>query len=237
MPVDIRMLPFSAIGDPSSNRGIMVSLVLVEDHRLVLDAMRALLEQHPGFRVAGEASDGPSALTTVERVRPDVLVLDLLIPGLHGLEVIRAVRKRYAQVKIVVLSMFDSEAYVHEAVRDGASAYVLKSAPAVELVRAIETVLKGQRYLSPPLSMERLAAYELRAKASTDPYDRLTVREREVLRLVAHGRSSPAIAEELAISRRTVETHRANLMQKLGIKRHADLVRLAIQRGLLPPDR
>jgi DNA-binding NarL/FixJ family response regulator len=185
--------------------------------------------------VVGEAAGGPEALRLVERLRPDVLVLDLMIPGLNGLEVARETARRSPQTRVVVLSMHANEAYVVEALRAGAHAYVLKDEGARELVKAIREASVGRRYLSASLSEESLQAYGKRESPSImDPYHALTRREREVLQLTVEGQSGVEIAERLFISPRTVETHRANLMQKLGVRNQKDLVRYAVQRGILP---
>ena len=211
------------------------TIVLAEDHQVVRQGLHALLEAEPDFTVVGEATDGLQAIEVVERVRPDVLVLDVMMPGLGGLEATRRVRQRVPQTRVVILSMHASEAYVLEALRGGASAYVLKEASAAELVQAIRVAAAGRRYLSPPLSERAIQAYVERSRdGDLDLYATLTAREREVLHLAAGGHSNPEIALRLAISPRTVETHRAHLMQKLGLEGQTDLVRYAVRRGILP---
>jgi DNA-binding NarL/FixJ family response regulator len=171
----------------------------------------------------------------VEKLQPEVLVVDLMIPGLNGLEVTRQVKQRLPQTRVVVLSMHANEPYVLEALKNGASGYVLKDSSGTDLVLAVKQVLGGQRYLSPPLSERAVEAYLQRSQDTAfDPYDALTEREREVLHLAAEGLSNPDIAARLSISPRTVETHRANLMRKLGLKTQTDLIRYALKRGILP---
>ena len=213
----------------------MVQIVLAEDHLVVREALRVLLESEPDLEVVGQTHDGNQVVGLVERLQPDVVVLDLMLPGQGGLEVIRQLARSSSATRVVVLSMHDSEAYVIEALRNGALGYALKRAEAAELVRAIREAAAGRRYLSPPLSDRALETYARGADRPSDPYDTLTKRERrEVLRLVAQGHTSAAIGGELFISPRTVETHRANLMNKLGLRSQAEVVRFAIREGLSP---
>jgi DNA-binding NarL/FixJ family response regulator len=213
------------------------TIVLADDHVVVRQGLRALLEAEPDFAIVAEAADGLEVADLVERLKADVLVLDLMLPGLNGLEVTRQVQQRWPQTRIVILSMYANEAYVLEALRNGAAAYVLKEASAADLVRAIREVMAGRRYLSPPLSESAIELYVQKAKAAPrDAYEALTTREREVLQLAAEGQSNPEIADRLGISARTVETHRANLMHKLDLRSQTDLVRYALRRGILPPE-
>lgn len=221
-------------GDSMNPTKNTITVLLVEDHQIVRQGLRSLLNTAPGFRLVGDTGDGLTALQMIEQRRPDVLVLDLMLPGLNGLEVARQSRKNWPQTRIVVLSMHANEAYVAEAFRVGVAAYVLKSASSTELVSAIRAALDGRRYLSPPLSERSLAAYE--AKLKTDELNSsrmLTTREREVLQLVAEGHTSAEIANRLAISPRTVEMHRHNLMEKLGLYSQAEVIRYAIQNGII----
>jgi DNA-binding NarL/FixJ family response regulator len=212
----------------------MIEIVLADDHQVVLEGFKVLLGGEPDFRVVGEATDGLGVAPLVEKLRPQVLVVDLMMPGLGGLEVVRQIHQKYSDVRIAVLSMHANEAYVVEALKNGASAYVLKQAPARALVEAIRAIAGGGRYLSPPLSEDKIAEYQQRTRAATiDLYDTLSTREREVLKLAAEGLTNAAIGERLQIGKRTVETHRANLIRKLDLKSQADLVRFAIHRGLV----
>jgi two-component system response regulator NreC len=213
-----------------------IRLVLADDHAVVREGVRALLEADPEFEVAGQARDGAELLDLVEQLQPDVVVLDLMMPGMGGLEVTRHLARRPCGPAVLILTMHDSEAYVIEAMRSGAAGYALKQAPAGELARGVRTVASGARYLSPPLSDRALDAYFDRARPDREPEDALTVRETEVLRLAAEGRSNADVAGRLFISRRTVETHRARAMKKLGLRNQVDLVRYAIRRGLIPHD-
>ena len=189
------------------------------------------------LEVIGQATDGLQVVPRVLELKPDVLVLDLMMPGLGGLEVARQMRDRAPATKVIILSMHSNDAYVVEALRNGAAGYVLKQAEARALVDAIRTVRGGTRYLSPPLSEEKLERWEIDAKAAPfDPYDTLSTREREVLQLAAEGLTSAEIGGRLTIGKRTVETHRANLQRKLGVKTQADLVRFAVKKGLVGVD-
>ena len=215
-----------------------VSLVIADDHEVTLEGIRHVLEREPDFTVVGDAMDGLAVPPLVESLRPDVLVLDLKMPGIDGLEITRQVTERSPGTRIVFLSIYGNEAYVVEALRSGAAAYVLKDAAAAELVRAIRAVLAGRRYLSPPLSEDAIQAYVERVRDTPpDPYDTLSHREREVFLLVAEGLTSPQIAARLFISERTVETHRAHLMRKLGLRSHAEVIRYAVERGQRAADR
>lgn len=215
----------------------MTSIVLADDHPVVRQGLRALLEAETDFRLIGEAGDGLEAVQLAERLCPNVLVLDLMMPGLNGLEVARRVSQRTPQTRIVILSMYASEAYVLEAMKNGAAGYVLKDSTAADLVKAIREVAAGRRYLSSPLSERAIEVYIESAKATTlDLYDTLTTREREVFQMVVEGRTNAEIAARLIISPRTVETHRANLTRKLGLRTQTELIRYALRRGILSLD-
>lgn len=212
----------------------MITLVLVEDHEVVRQGLRALLAAEPDFRIVGEAGDGLSATHLVTQLRPDVLVLDLMLPGLPGMDVVRAVRQRAPETRVVILSMHTNEAYVLGALQAGAVAYVLKKSGASELLAAIRAAHGGRRYLSPPLSEAAIQLYVEKSRETPDPYQTLTAREREVLQLMVEGLTSAEIATRLVISLRTVEMHRSRVMHKLGLDKKTDLIRYAIKRGLLP---
>ena len=212
------------------------SIVLADDHHIVRQGLRALLETASDLVVVGEVADGSAAVEMTLRLAPDVLILDLVMPG-NGLDALREVTQQAPLTRVVVLSMHSSEAYVVEALKAGASAYVVKDATASDLVHAIREVTAGRRYLSPPLSERVIDAYASRALAATgEPHDTLTARETEVLPLAARGLSLQQIALELSISPRTAETHRANFMRKLGLHSQTDVVRYAIRHGILTDD-
>ncbi len=211
-----------------------VRILLADDHPVVRLGIRNLLESHPEVAIVGEVADALQVVPQVEALRPDVLVLDLMMPGLNGLEITRRVTHSHPGTRVVVLSMHANEAYVIEALRNGAHGYVLKGSDAGELLQAIREVVAGGRYLSPPLSERAIEMYiEKAAGAPLDAYETLSRREREVLHLAAEGHTSPEIAARLFISARTVETHRSKLMHKLGLRTQTDLVRYALRRGIL----
>lgn len=215
----------------------MPNILLADDHNIVRQGLRALLQSEPHFRLVGEASDGIEAVRLAERLKPDVLITDLMMPGLNGLEVTRQVTKLLPQIRVIILSMYTNDAYVLEALKNGALGYVLKDSQAADLIQAVKEVIAGNRYLSPPLSERALELYLQKVESvPDDPYELLTTREREVLQLVAEGRTSSEIATRLFISPRTAEGHRANLMRKLGLQNNADLIRFALKRGILPLD-
>ena len=215
----------------------MTDILLADDHHIVRQGLRVLLESQPHFRLVGEAGDGIEAVRLAEQLKPAVLITDLMMPGLNGIEVTRQVTRSLPKTRVVILSMYIDHAYVFESLRNGASGYVLKDAQASDLIEAVREVAAGRRYLSPPLSERALELYGKRVEsAPDDPYETLTNREREVLQLVAESRTSAEIANYLFISPRTAEGHRANLMRKLGLQNHTDLVRFALKRGLLSLD-
>jgi DNA-binding NarL/FixJ family response regulator len=211
-----------------------ITLLLVDDHHLVRQAVRKLLESEPDLKVVAELAEGLHVAEQVAKLRPTVLIVDLMLPGLGGLEVTRQVVRRTPATKVIVLSVSVSEGHVLEALRAGASAYVRKDASAEDLVKAIHEVHAGRFYLSPPFPNNAIEIYRQRAfNTSGDAYDRLTPREREVFHLAAEGFGNVEIAPRLGISPRTVETHRARVMRKLGLRRAPDVVHYAIQRGIL----
>jgi two-component system, NarL family, response regulator NreC len=198
--------------------------------------MRALLESQPDFSIAGVAADGLEAVRLTERLKPDVLVLDLMMPGLSGLEALRILRERGPRTRIVVLSMYSSNAFIAQALQNGAIGYVLKDCTEENLVQAVKEAAAGRRFLSPPVTEIAINAYIEQSKTgSFDPHETLTPRQREVLQLAAEGKTNPEIAERLNISQRTVENHRASLMQRLGLRNQTQLIRHAMSRGLIPP--
>lgn len=212
----------------------MAKIVLADDHHIVRQGLCALLEDESDFSVVGEAATGVEAVQHVERLQPDVLVVDVMMAGLDGLEATRQVKERFPDTRVIVLSMHTNEAYVLEALRAGAEGYVLKSDTSTDLVSAIRQVLRGRHYLSSSLSERAIEAYIQKAQdRPLDKYEILTSREREVLHLVAEGYTSAEIGEQLHISPRTVGTHRTNLMRKLDLNSQADLIRYAIKHGIV----
>ena len=219
-------------GCPLSEK-TMTTIVLAEDHHLVREGLKRLLQTEGTFQLVGETGDGLEAVRLVEQLKPNILLLDLMMPRLHGLEVIRQLRRQTA-TKTIVISMHSDEPYVVEAFRNGASGYVLKDSTHVDLLKAIKTVVGGRRYLSPSLSEQSIDGY-LKPKevVPVDSYDSLTNRERVVLQLTAEGLSSAEVGRRLFISPRTAETHRANIMRKLGLRSQTDMVRFAIRRKII----
>jgi len=219
-----------------TSRRATTRIVLADDQNVVREALKCLLQVQPDFEVVGETADGLSVVPLVDRLQPDVLIVDVAMPGLYGLEITRQVRERSPKTAVIVLSRYVNEWYVTEALRNGASGYVVKQAEADELMRAVRMVVQGRRYLSSPLSPEDVQSWLLQAEQVTgDSYETLTAREREVLQLVAEGWSSTRIARRLSISVRTAEAHRANVMRKLRLKNYNALIKYALARGVLPP--
>ena len=213
-----------------------ITVVLADDHPIVRQGLRHLLENDPEFNVIGEAGDGIETLQLVETLKPDILVVDMMMPGLNGLEVLRQLKKLSPLTHAIVLSMQSANAYVVEALNLGADGYVLKDTGPGELVAAIHTVILGNRYISEKL-LERIESIGRNVDdAPMDTYQTLTPREREVLQLTVEGKSSTEIGDKLAISPRTVEVHRSKLMKKLALHNQTELIRYAIKRGILSMD-
>lgn len=211
-----------------------ISIVLADDHVVVRDGLRRLLEEQEGLRVVGETGDGLEVVDLVVKLRPKVLLLDIMLPGLNGAEVARQVRKRAPMTGILMLSMHADESYVLSSLRNGARGYVVKSARPEELVEAVRAVAVGRHFLSSEVADRAALLYARQAKKlPPDPFDTLTTRERQVLHLLAEGLSYAAAAERLGVSARTVETHRTNLARKLDLSTPTELARYAIRRGLV----
>lgn len=214
-----------------------IRAVLADDHALVRSGIRALLRTLEGIEIVGEAENGLQLLECVVAQRPDLVLTDISMPGLNGIEAMARIRTEFPDTRVLILSMHAEEDYVAQALRNGASGYLLKDATPVELDLAIKAVMRGETFLSPRVSSVVVRGFAGSAHASHGPLDLLTPRQREILRLIAEGRSTKEIAGELAVSVKTVETHRAMLMERLGIRDVAGLVRLAIRVGLVAPDR
>ena len=210
-------------------------ILIVEDHTLLRSGLRALLAQDPEVEVAGEADNGRDALRQFTALDPDIVLMDLSMPGMNGIEAITEMKRRKPGVRIVVLTMHKTEEYIHEALRAGANGYVLKDATHDELRAAIRAVLAGKTFLSPDVSGRVISTYlgGGHPGLGSRPADTLTQRERQVLKLIAEGRSNRYIAEYLSLSVKTVEKHRSNLMRKLDIHSVASLTAFAIENGLL----
>jgi two-component system, NarL family, response regulator NreC len=216
---------------------VVITIVLADDHNLVRQGIKSLLETQNEFRVVGEAADGFAASQLVEQLNPDALIVDLMMNGLNGIEVTRSIKKNSVKTQVIVLTVYNNEKCVIEAFKAGAKAYLLKESGAEELFHAIREAVSGHFYLGPPLSERAIKVYLERTKEPAgDPYDGLTTREREVLNLLAQGWTNIKIATRLYISRRTVEIHRANIAKKLDLHSQGELMRFAIQKGILPQD-
>jgi len=213
-----------------------ITIVLADDHPVVLEGMRTLLEGEADFAVIGEANDGLEAVRVTEKLQPRVLLVDLAMPNLNGLEVTRQIKTRFPAIQVIVLSMHADEAYVVEALRSGASGYVLKEDSLVEVTKSIREVAAGKYFLSLSLPQKALDVYleRARTKDPSDPYDKLTAREREILQMTAESKTSVEVGQRLFISHRTVEIHRQNAMRKLGLRNHSELIRYALKKGILP---
>jgi DNA-binding NarL/FixJ family response regulator len=210
-----------------------VSILLVDDHAVLRDGVRMVLETQPGFQVVGTTKNGRDAVQLAKELKPNIAVLDIAMPAMNGLEATRHILECCPDTRVVILSMHEGEEYLREALRAGASGYVLKRAAAQELVGAIQTVCRGESYLDPALTRTLISDYVRQVERGDEAPDSLTDRELEVLTLVAEGFTNRQIALKLKISIKTVQTHRANLMDKLNLHDRTELVRYAIRRGLI----
>lgn len=213
-----------------------ICILLADDHALVRAGFRALLADVPGIKVVAEAGDGREALRLAKERQPDVVLMDIAMPGLNGLEATARIGEACPYVRVIILSMHANEEYVVQALQAGAAGYLLKDADAAELELAIRAVSQGETYLSPPVSKQVIADYLRRIGPDVGPLEQLTPRQREVLQLIAEGHTSREIAQVLDISLKTVETHRAALMDRLDIHDVAGLVRFAIRVKLVSPE-
>ncbi len=212
-----------------------IRVLLAEDHTIVRKGLRSLLDGEAGIEVIGEAENGREAVEKVQQLLPDVVLMDIAMPGLNGLEATRQIKKRFPEVQVLILTMHANEEYIFQILRAGASGYVVKQAAPTELISAIRAAYRGDSFLSPSISRTVIQEYirQAEATAEKDSYDQLTTREREVLQLIAEGHSNREIADLLHISIKTVETHRANLMDKLDIHSTAELTQYAMRKGVI----
>jgi DNA-binding NarL/FixJ family response regulator len=208
-------------------------IVLADDHRIVREGLRMLLDNRNDIKVVGEACDGEEVLQVVGQEHPDVVVMDLSMPKLSGIDATRRITESGSRAKILVLSMHESPGYVEEVLRAGASGYLLKDSASEELVQAIDAIRAGDSYLSPAITQQVVDALAHPADRPTSAVSVLSERERQVLTLIAEGLSSKEIARDLGVSLKTIESHRANLMDKLEIHKVSGLVRFAIRVGLV----
>jgi len=221
----------------------VIKVLLVDDHRILREGLRALLSEQPGLVVVGDASDGEAALAMIAESHPDVVVMDMVMPRMSGLEATSLIRKRHPQVRVLILSMYDDDEYVQRVIQAGASGYVLKGVAADDLVLAIREVHRGSSFLQPAIAAKLIEDYVRRVRGDEPPVldalrdgELLTVREREVLGLIASGNTNQRIADLLDLSRKTVESHRTNIMRKLDAHDVTELVRYAIRTGLIAND-
>jgi len=212
----------------------MIRIVIVDDHDLVREGIRALLEQDPVFQVVGETGDGQEAIRMATRLRPDVLLMDVSLPGgIGGLEATEAIVADCPGVKVIILTQYEHREYIKRAIRIGARGYLLKRSVAAQLKDAIKTVYLGQRYLHPAAAEELAELVATGRSLEEDDYDRLTPREKQVFKLLAEGKTSRDIAKYLTISLKTAMTHRTNLMAKLNMHSRAELIRYAIRKAII----
>jgi two-component system, NarL family, response regulator NreC len=214
-----------------------IRVVLVDDHALVRQGFRRILEDDPELSVVGEASNGLDAIALVKKTDPDVVVMDMAMPEMSGLHATMELMKQRPGTKVLILSMYSDEQYVRNALDAGAKGYILKNAIENDLTRAVKAVAAGEQYLAPELSSLLIRAIQTGGfEKSSDPYERLTQREKQVLQLIAHGKSNKEIAVMLDLSVNTVAVHRANLMSALGVHKTAELVLFAVKKGLVLPE-
>lgn len=213
-----------------------IRVLLADDHTLVRKGLRSLLDAEADIEVVGEAGDGREAVAQAEALIPDVVLMDITMPGLNGLEAARQLQHTRPEVKILVLTVHANSEYAHQILRAGAAGYLVKQAAVAELIAAIHTVVRGETFISAALSPAAVAAYRRQAEATEAPPARLTEREREVLQLVAEGRTNREIAGRLKVSVKTVEAHRAHVMDKLGVRTTAELTKYALRQGIITSD-
>ncbi len=213
-----------------------ITVLLADDHRLLREGIKSLLEKAGDIEVVGEASEGGEAVAKAQSLSPDVVLMDITMPGINGLEATRQIKSLKPNIKVLILSMHESNQYISQFLRSGASGYVLKDSAASELVGAIHAVFQGDAFLYPSIARKLLEEYmqKVQSGEESESYDGLTSREREVLKMIAEGKSNKEIADLLSLSVRTVQAHRANLMSKLHMHDRTELVRYAIRKGLIP---
>jgi DNA-binding NarL/FixJ family response regulator len=212
-----------------------VTVVLVDDHAIVRQGIRSILAADADFMIVGEASDGLEAIQKVKQMAPDLVVLDIMMPGLNGMDALRIIRQKSPNTRVVMLSVYNTVPFVAEALRSGALGFVLKGGQLTEILDAARAAMAGKRYLSASLSEETVDAHIANLQsAEPDPHEMLTPRERQVFQLAAEGLTCPQIGERLQISERTAERHRLNIMHKLGLRGQTDLVHYAMRLGIIP---
>lgn len=212
-----------------------IRVLVADDHALVRSGIRMLLEAEPDIEVVGEAGDGEATIALAHRLRPDIVLMDLSMPGVNGLEATRRIHDAQPSTRVLALTMHEGEQYFFQMLHAGASGYLIKGASPQELLDAVRSVARGQAYLNPSLTRTLLDDYLRRVEAGEegDSYHLLSAREREVLRLIAEGKTSRQVADILCLSPNTVDRHRANIMGKLNLHSRADLIKYAIRKGLI----
>lgn len=212
-----------------------VRILLADDHTVMRSGLRVLLERHQPFAVVAEAANGREALELTEAHHPDVAVLDIAMPGLNGIDASSQIVARHPRTAVIILSMHSDESYVLRALKAGARGYLLKDAPEADLIRAIEAVHEGKAYFSPAISKLMVEDYmrQLQQRGTDDSYELLTAREREVLQLLAEGKSNKEVASALHLSVHTVETHRSNILEKLNLHGTPELILYAVRKGVI----
>jgi two-component system, NarL family, response regulator NreC len=210
-------------------------VLIADDHPLIRSGLRALLSRESDFEVVGEAADGYQALQLVEQLKPDVVMLDVSMPRLNGIDVAKKISETIPCTRIIIVSIHSDEGYVLRALKAGAMGYLLKASPEADILNAVRTVAAGHAYLSPEMSRLLVEEYvrEMRFRGVEDSYDLLSIREKEILQLLVNGKSNRQIAEMIHVSVATVETHRTNVFQKLGIHSLPELILYAVRKGLL----
>ena len=212
-----------------------IRIMLAEDHGLVRAGIHALLDRMEGVEVVAEVKDGQEAVRVVESLRPDVVLMDVAMPGLNGLEAADRITKQWPDVRVIILSMHENEEYLRQALKAGALGYLLKGADLSELEHAIRAVSRGETYLTPSVARYTAETYRDGTGRELTPLERLSPRQREILQLIAEGHSTKEMAYRLNLSVKTIETHRTQLMDRLDIHDIAGLVRFALKAGILPP--
>jgi len=220
-----------------TNQNGKIKVLVVDDHAVVREGVKMVLETDPELRVVGEAASGEEAIDLVRQLEPDVVVMDIGMPGLSGFEATRRIRESRPDVNVLALTVHDSEAYVFQMLQAGAVGYVLKRAEAPEAIRAVKAAHRGEALLHPSVAKLLIQDYLTRAERGEEvTYDQVSDREREILKLIAEGLTNKEIAEKLFLSVKTVQAHRANLMRKLGLHDRVELVKYALRKGIVGLD-
>jgi DNA-binding NarL/FixJ family response regulator len=228
----------SKVQHDGSEKGFRVdtTVLLVDDHAILREGLRMVLDAQPGITVVGEAEDGRQAVELAEQLHPHIVVMDIAMPNLNGAEATRQIKRRFPGMRVIILTMHENRQYLAQIIEAGAIGAVLKRSAGTELVEAVRAAARGESFFSPTIAATMEDDYKFHlARAGHDDSEHLTTREREILQLIAEGQSNKAIADMLGLSIKTVQTHRAHLMEKLDAHDRTDLVRYAIQQGIIAP--